>query len=170
MLYIDYLVYNYGLDGFTTNGDSLITCSEGNRDGIRPSVADLVYWVRIMTGDETPFPRLNPPYTDSVSISVAGGVVSSESEVDLGALLLEFYVPEGQTYTPTLLAVGVNLKSDSGSGRLRVLIWGDDTSHIPAGSNELFSVDGDISLVEASASTYDGVLMLVWNGAWVEGP
>ena len=153
VLYTNYFIYGLGV--FNVNSEGQIAASDVNNDGRVLTVGDLVYLVRIITGDELAIPKLSP-YANTVDVSY-GNTVSSNSAVDLGAALFVF---DGAADVE-LLADGMEFKSDVVDGQTRVLVWSDGTNRIPSGNSDIFTVNGDVTLVEVSISDYYGNLMNV---------
>jgi hypothetical protein len=153
VLYTNYFIY--GMSVFDIMPQGQIAASDVNNDGKILTVGDLVYLIRIVVGDALPFPKLSP-FANNVEV-VSGDVVASKSNADIGAALFVF---DGSG-DATLLADGMKIKSDVVDGQLRVLVWSDNTNRIPAGTNDLIAVSGDISLIETSFSDYNGNLMNV---------
>jgi hypothetical protein len=153
VLYTNYFIYGLGV--FDIYAPGQIAASDVNNDGRVLTVGDLVMLLRIITGDALAIPKLSP-YANTVDISL-GDVVSSNSAVDLGAVLFVF---DGQVDVE-LLADGMELKSDVVDGQTRVLVWSDGTSRIPSGNSDIFTVNGDVTLVDVEISDYYGNLMNV---------
>jgi hypothetical protein len=154
MLYTNYFIY--GLSVFEIYPEGQIAASEVNRDGRALTVADLVYLIRIITGDALPFEKLTP-YAYTANILFDGTVVSSGSAVDIGAALFVF---DGAADVE-LLADGMEFKSDVVDGQTRVLVWSDGIGRVPAGNSNIFTISGDVTLAEVSISDYYGNLMNV---------
>jgi hypothetical protein len=153
VLFTNYFIY--GMSVFNVYAPGQIAATDVNNDGRVLTVGDLVYLVRIITGDELAIPKLSP-YANTVDV-IYGNTVSSTSAVDLGAALFVF---EGQVDVE-LLADGMKLKSDVVDGQTRVLVWSDGTSRIPSGNSDIFTVNGDVTLVDVEISDYYGNLMNV---------
>ena len=153
VLYTNYFIYGLGV--FNINPEGQIAASDVNNDGRVLTVGDLVYLVRIITGDELAIPKLSP-YANTVDVTY-GNVVSSNSAVDLGAALFVF---DGAA-SVELLADGMEFKSDVVDGQTRVLVWSDGTTRIPSGNSDIFTVNGDVTLVDVEISDYYGNLMNV---------
>jgi hypothetical protein len=153
VLYTNYFIYGLGV--FNINFEGQIAASDVNNDGRVLTVGDLVYLVRLLTGDELAYPKLSP-YANTVDITY-GNIVTSNSAVDIGAALFVF---DGSADVE-LLADGMELKSDVVDNQLRVLVWSDGTNRIPSGNSNIFAVNGDVDLVEVSVSDYYGNLMNV---------
>jgi hypothetical protein len=174
VLYTNYFIY--GPSVWTSPWEATqILASDVNDDGVVLTVADLVYLIRIITGDESPFPA-NPklsPYANSGSVTyqVENGAmtVSSSSSVDLGGALMVFRYSDMGVGTPTLAssASGLTLTSSARNGELRVLLSTNpnaaEMASVRAGTHELFTVpvqgEGRIELVETQMSDAQGALM-----------
>jgi len=151
VLYTNYFIYGLGV--FNINVEGQIAASDVNADGRVLTVGDLVYLVRIVTGDALPYPKLSP-FATNVTIE-QGSVVKATSQANIGAALFVFD-GEGEA---TLLADGMKMTSDVVNGQLRVLVWSDGTNYVPAGDQNLISVTGDLAIVDAEVSDYYGNLM-----------
>jgi hypothetical protein len=156
--------------------DVQIFASDVNNDGITLTIADLVYLIRIITGDERPFPDENnnpkfSPYGTSVKLTTriddGSLIVHAQSPVGLGGALLVCRYSELTVGEPQILAgEGLRVKSRSHAGELRVLIYPDLTpgpSGVSAGSHDLIAVplegEGTIELTEAQFSDEVGALL-----------
>jgi hypothetical protein len=173
----------YGIDAtFEAGGPPFylrelqVLSTDVNADGLTLTVADLVYLIRIITGDAQPFPpdaggpKLSP-YANSVDVltNVTDGAltVRTNSTVDLGAALF-VYRYSGLTIGEPALTAGTNLKIKSlaNNGELRILVYGMTSgAKVPAGLNNLITVpvsgDGTIELAESQVSDYNGALLTV---------
>jgi hypothetical protein len=159
--------------------DVQILATDINDDGIVLTVADLIYLIRIITGDEQPFPpgtgngspKLSP-YANSgmatLRVENNNVSVSTSSNVELGGALLVFRMNGLSTGEPSLLsgAAGMNLRYNANGSELRVLVhpsWENELATIGSGSNEILSIptsgDGTIELVEVQMSDSRGALM-----------
>ena len=162
--------------------ENQILASDINDDGIVTTVADLVYLIRIITGDAQPFPnsgegsyKLNPYATalDVRSEMVDGQmVITTNSTSDLGAGHLVFRYT-GLTVGEVATSTGLDVMSHAANGELKVLVYSKDANSIEAGVAELVTIategNGSLELVESSFSTADGALMTV-NLSRVEVP
>jgi hypothetical protein len=153
VLFTNYFIYGLGVFDIMPEGQ--IAATDVNNDGRVLTVGDLVYLVRLLTGDELPYPKLSP-YANAVDIYY-GDVVSSKSTVEIGAALFVF----DNAAEVELLAGGMELKSDVVDGQLRVLVWSDSKARIPAGETEILSINGNATLISAEVSDYYGNLMEV---------
>jgi hypothetical protein len=158
VLYTNYFIYGLGV--FDINPAGQIAASDVNNDGRVLTVGDLVYLTRVITGDALAFGKLTPyASTAQVGIESAGDAlkVTSSSAVDVGAAYFVFNV-DGTVEKVTSLVNGMNIKSDVVDGELRVLVYDIGEGRIPAGENDLFSVEvnGDLTIVETSIADYYG--------------
>ncbi|MFW9769982.1 MAG: FlgD immunoglobulin-like domain containing protein, partial [Candidatus Thorarchaeota archaeon] len=146
---------NYFISGLAAFGDHIdasISASDVNADGISLSVADLVYLVRVVVGDAQPYPKPQPGAY--VTLAEQGGQVTVDASLDLGAILLTFDV-RGEIGTP-VLNVDMDMKYTRDGDELRVLIYDIGKRSIEAGAQSLVTVPGDVTLIDAEASSYDG--------------
>jgi hypothetical protein len=159
--------------------DVQILATDINNDGIVLTVADLIYLIRIITGDEQPFPpgtgtgspKLSPyanSGTATVRVENNSVNVSTSSNVEIGGALLVFRYNGLSTGEPTLLsgAAGMNMRYNANGNELRVLVhpsWNGELAAIGAGHREIASIptsgDGSIELVEVQMSDARGALM-----------
>ncbi len=158
VLFTNYFIH--GIIVFDINPEGQIAASDVNNDGRVLTIGDLVYLIRLLTGDELPFPKLTPfAMTAQVGIETAGDnvKVATSSSVDLGAAHFVFSV-DGTVEKVTSLIDGMDVKSDVVDGELRVLVYDIGTGRIPAGMTDLFSVEfnGDLTVVETNIADYYG--------------
>jgi hypothetical protein len=160
VLYTNYFIY--GMSVFSSieqTRQGQIAASDVNNDGRILTVGDLVYLVRVLTGDALPIAKLTP-FASEANIYVENGLngttVSTRSSVDIGAALFVFDVEGNASVEP--LVSGMDVKSDMVDGQLRVLVYNIGKSSIVAGSNDLFNIvsNGDVTLIESSAADYYG--------------
>ncbi len=146
---------NYFISGLAAFGDHIdasISASDVNADGISLSVADLVYLVRVVVGDAQPYPKPQPGA--HVTLAEQGGQVTVDASLDLGAILLTFNV-RGEIGIP-VLNVDMDMKYTRDGDELRVLIYDIGKRSIKAGAQSLMTVPGDVTLIDAEVSSYDG--------------
>jgi hypothetical protein len=158
VLYTNYFIYGLGV--FDINAPGQIAASDVNADGRVLTVGDLVYLTRVITGDALPYAKLTPyASTAQVGIESAGDAlkVTSSSAIDVGAAYFVFNV-DGTVEKVTSLVTGMDIKSDVVDGELRVLVYDIGEGRIPAGENDLFSVEvnGDLTIVETTIADYFG--------------
>ena len=152
-----------GLGAFTIRPEGQIAATDVNNDGKVLTVGDLVYLIRVITGDALPFPKLTPWAENGEVVFNQTGTktaVTTSSNVDIGAAHFVFEV-NGTAGEVTALIDGMDVRSNMADGELRVLVYDIGEGRIPAGANDLFSVevDGEITLVESNMSDYYGNLM-----------
>jgi hypothetical protein len=147
VLYTNYFIYGPAV--FIINLQGQIAASDVNNDGRVLTVGDLVYLIRILTGDAFPFAKLSP-FAHEATVNVSGGVVSINSPVDVGAALFVF---DGEATVENLS--GMDILSDVVDGQTRILVYNIGTNHIDAGVSELVRVNGG-TLVEAEVVDYNG--------------
>ncbi len=153
-----------------------ILSTDINDDGIVLTVADLVYLIRIITGDAQPFPAGgNPklaPFAQkaeaTVQISDHRALVSTNSLAEVGAALLTFRYSGLTPGTPALSAAASQmvLTSKATNGELRVLLAPATSvkgARIAAGVNEILSIpvtgEGTIELTDIQMSDAQGALL-----------
>ncbi|MCH9031900.1 MAG: T9SS type A sorting domain-containing protein, partial [candidate division Zixibacteria bacterium] len=171
VLYTNYFIV--GLSVFKISVDGQTAASDVNADGITLTIADLVHLIRVVVGDASPIPKQTPYRPGNAEIMgewIDGNyVVSSRSELELGAALLTFIVPDGDLDTVVIGsgAEGMELAYSVKDGLVRALIYGSPSgssgqSRISAGNANLITVrtfSGDqsqIELISAEMSDYNG--------------
>ncbi|MFH2055766.1 MAG: FlgD immunoglobulin-like domain containing protein, partial [bacterium] len=150
VLLTNYIIH--GLQVFTVNVAGQLAASDVNRDGLQGSVGDLVYLIRVITGDALPMGKL-APFVDDVNVSFDGSVVKADAGRELGAMLLTFKV-SGDYELTNLTEMSV--VSDVVDGELKVLLYDYSTKSIPAEAGALLRIDGEVELVKAEAADYYG--------------
>ena len=175
VLYTNYFVYGSSVWS-PPYQDVQLLASDVNDDGVVLTVADLIYLIRIITGDEQPFPPGgNPkmtPYANFGSATVRTEsdrlIVSTTSPVDVGGAWLIFRYSGITIGGPALLdaASGMNLRYNAEAGELRVLVhpsWDGDFASVGTGSHDILTIpttgDGTIELVEVQMSDAQGALL-----------
>ena len=140
-------------------------------DGIVLSVADLVYLIRIITGDAIPYgesgdgAKVNP-YASALDVNaemVDGNmVITTNSSSDLGAGHLVFQYT-GLTVGAPTTNTGLDVKSNAANGELRVLVYSMQHNTVNAGVTQFVTIpvegNGSIELVSAEFSDAAGNLM-----------
>jgi hypothetical protein len=184
VLYSRYFIS--GPSVFVTNVLGQIAASDVNADGVTLTVADLVYLIRVITGDELPIqesllgggPKLAGPVGE-VEIRTESQPsftsVASRSDFDLGAVRFVFNT-HGAAVTRLELAsraTGMDLMYEQHGDQLRVLVYNiEDRAKIAAGSGEIVRIihsePAELELVEVEAATFQGgVLSAEWTAARV---
>jgi hypothetical protein len=155
VLFTNYFLYGIGVFHIAMEGQ--IAATDVNNDGIVLSVGDLVYLIRVITGDALPFPKL-APFANSVDVNVVNGLLSANSASDIGGVYAVF---EFDGSYEIVNHTDMELVSHGENGELRVLLYSglDDMSNfIPAGENQLFTVVGG-DLIKAEVSDFNGNLL-----------
>ena len=144
VLFSNYFVH--GISVFNVNIDGQIAASDVNADGITLSVADLVYLIRIITGDAPPYPKLSPV---TVKADLVDGVLSVNA--DMGAA----YVVIENSVTPLLLAESMEMKYqyDENNNLTRILVYSMEPDRRFSG-DFLGGINGNVITLEMA--TYDG--------------
>ena len=140
VLFSNYFVYGDGV--FTVDREAQIKATDANADGITLGVADLVYMVRIITGDALPYLRLVPveaQYRDY------NGVLSVDKR--MGAA---FVIAEGNV-VPENLADNMDMKFNFDGTNTRILIFSTDDQYF---SGEFLNVNGAVLSIEMA--TFEG--------------
>jgi len=152
VMFTNYFIY--GISAFVDGKEEgSIAATDVNADGNVLTVGDLVYLIRIITGDASPYAKLSP-FASNVEFVLTDGVVTANAGTDMGAALFVFDV-EGQAEA-TLNVDGLKMLSDMVDGQLRVLVYGDAlNASIPANA-DVITVSGNATLVEAAAADYYG--------------
>jgi hypothetical protein len=169
----------YGIGEFETDPALRavqVLATDINDDGVVLTVADLVYLVRIITGDASPFPAgENPkltPYQNHADAVVNVGAnrvsVTTNSAVDLGGAVFTFRY-SGLTVGDAVLGNAASqmvVKSNADRGELRVLVappMDAKGARINAGINEIVSIpttgEGTIELVSVEIADAQGALL-----------
>ncbi|TFH55482.1 MAG: T9SS type A sorting domain-containing protein, partial [Candidatus Zixiibacteriota bacterium] len=157
VIYTQYFLI--GIEAFPeigTNGrQAAIAASDVNADGSPLTIGDLVYLIRVISGDALPYARLSP-FAQDVNVRFDGQVVATESNVNIGAVLLTFKVGENFKVTNlTSLTLGQSLTA----GEVKVLLYDISTKSIGSGLRELVRIEGQAELVAAEAADYYGNIL-----------
>ena len=150
--------------------------SDVNNDDIVLTIADLVYLIRIITGDEQAFPpdQDHPkvsPYAGQADAFVKVGKdnvsITTNSAVNLGGALFVFRysgIGVGEAVASEA-AANMVVRSRSDRGELRVLVAPNtaDLGTIEAGTHEVVSIpttgEGTIDLVEVQLADAHGAML-----------
>jgi len=156
----------YGLAAFTVNIDGQVAASDVNADGFSLTVADLVYLIRVITGDALPVPKVIPNEHDvSLAISQSGDMLSvkTAAECEMGAGLLVFEYDGVTPEIPTLgsNAQGMEMVYRIDEDEIRVLIYSlEEGRSISRYDGELLNIGfdgyGEIRLIETEFAGYNG--------------
>ena len=158
VLFSNYFIY--GPSVFITNLEGQVAATDVNNDGKVLTVGDLVYLIRIITGDAAPYTKI-AAYANSVDVklqnSIGGLAVTTTSDVELGAALFVF----NGTGEVVNMTENMNVLSDNVDGQLRVLVYDYYGGSISSGTNEIINVFGDVTLAHAEIVEYSGADMIV---------
>ncbi|MGB5107925.1 MAG: T9SS type A sorting domain-containing protein, partial [Candidatus Zixiibacteriota bacterium] len=159
-VYADYFLYGLAaLDPNPYYRSEQIVQSDANQDGTVLTPADLTYLLRVIVGDASPYPKLQP-LSSFVEVDVLGGRVSYESADSIGVAFMSFEITGDVKITNH---TDLQLNYAEREGELRVLLWpgfDDMTNYLAAGLNEIVTVEG-AELESAMLSDYDGNVMVV---------
>jgi hypothetical protein len=148
-----------GADGFSLDYDTReaqIGATDINRDGYVLSVADLVYLLRIIIGDQAPLgegtgleKNLRPN-----AAGFEGDILQITSDKTLGAV---WFVFRGEGKVTPIIDNGLTMIWNAAQGETKVLIYGlGKNVSIPAGISKLFSIFGQVELTRVEAADYYG--------------
>jgi hypothetical protein len=156
---------NYFINGLSAFGDHVeasIAASDVNADGITLSVADLVYLVRVIQGDASPYPK-GEPGANAMQVRTQlmnqQMTVTYNSGTEVGGVFVRFQI-QGTVGAPILGdgAANMDLKYSVNGNELNVLIFSLGSDAIMAGDNVLMTipVEGDLQLAEVEAADFYG--------------
>jgi hypothetical protein len=155
-----------GLAVFTENFDEQIEATDVNADGIRLSVADLTYLIRVLVGDAPALLKTNP-YADNLQVqseqTSEGLRIVTTTVSTIGAAFLRFTLDPGVTVedvVPGTAAEGMNLDYRVNGDTLNVIVYDIGRDRIEAGRQHLMTIStssrGAIRAIEAQVADYDG--------------
>jgi hypothetical protein len=174
------LYSNYFISGpsvFTINIAGQTAASDVNADGSPLTVADLVYLIRVITGDALPIsgdllgggPKVTPAGTIQVTSAQQGTnvTVSTKSDADLGAGLFVFNYSGSDIATVSAVgrASNMNVMWEAADGQLRVLVLprmsGSQVERqlVSAGSGPILNITthgATVELVSVEAASFMG--------------
>lgn len=158
VLYTNYFLYGLSaLDSNPQYRQAQIAASDVNADGTALSVGDLVYLLRVIVGDALPFPKL-APFANTATVSF-NGTLSTNASVELGGVYATFKANGAYNISSNST---MKVESAESDGLVKVLVYSglDNMSNrIDAGSNALFTVNGDVELVDVQVADYNGNLL-----------
>lgn len=147
-----------GLSAFDDHAEASIAASDCNQDGYTLSVADLVYLIRVITGDALPYAKLNHgEETLVVTSQVLNGTMNVGVDREAGATLLVFSV-DGSVGEVSLANdnSGMEVLTSLNDKELRVLVYNIGRTAIQAGNLVTLPVNGNVELVSVEAADYEG--------------
>jgi hypothetical protein len=180
VLYANYFIYGSGvLNDDAALAQVQILASDINDDGIVLTVADLIYLIRIITGDAAPFPpgtgngspKLSP-YANSLDVITDRGsdavTVRTVGNVEVGGAMFVYRYAGLQVGEPTLTSgEGMTIRSAARNGELRILVTPDveNPTALVSGAHNLVRIpvsgDGSMELVDVQVSDRSGALLSV---------
>lgn len=143
----------YGMAAFTINEQGQIAASDVNADGIKLSVGDLVYLIRVVVGDALPYPKVSPVATPA-EIGQFGNALTVDSE--LGAVA---FAVEGEVLGLGSDATNMELKTVTRDGMTYGVIYSFEPGATFSG--EFLNIEGRLASIEGA--TYDGATMKFVN-------
>ena len=172
VVYTNYFIY--GFSAFQINVNGQTAASDVNADGMALTVADLVYLIRVITGDATPTPKLAPEGSRvHLQASENDGLLSVEADLGfpVGAGLLVFEYDGVTPQAPELgdIAAGMEIAYAIDDNEIRVLIYSFERGGmIDRSLGEIISFNyhgrGEIRLTEAAFAGYHGEQLKVELG------
>jgi hypothetical protein len=175
VMFSNYFIYGPSVlhdDTIPDYFDNRVLASDVNDDGTPLTIADLVYLIRILTGDAIPYGESGEskvaPFAHAADVSFELGnemVVSAYSPVDVGGAAFIFrHTGEIGTPIATDATSDMTIRSSDKNGELRVLVFSMEHNTIVSGANDLFTVatnGNTVELVEVQFSDAEGSLLAV---------
>jgi hypothetical protein len=155
-----------GLSAFGTHIEASIAASDVNADGITLSVADLVYLIRVIQGDASPYVKdgAAAPFAVRTQLMNQQMTVSYTAGENVGAAFLRFKF-DGTIGDLKLGdgAAGMDVKYGVDGDLLNVLIFNLKSGAIASGDHVMLTIDvkGDMKLTQVDAADYFGNAMEV---------
>jgi hypothetical protein len=172
VLYSNYFIQGPGVFAPPPQGEAQVAASDINADGTPLTVADLVYLIRVITGDAQPIandllgggPKA---IAGKVNVEVlaqgANTTVRSSSDVDMGAGLFVFNYSNTEISKVEVVgrASQMDVTHSAANGELRVLVYNiEDGYKVAAGHGEILSITttgaGKVELVSVEAASFMG--------------
>jgi hypothetical protein len=169
VLYSNYFIFGSGVFD-PLMYEAQIAASDINADGVPLTVADLVYLIRVVTGDADPIaenliPKVAAVGTLEVLAAHQGTnvTVQTTSDLDLGAAYFVFKYDNTEIAEVSTLGRASDMTVDysAEAGELRVLVYNiEDRAKIAAGTGEILNVSttgaGSVELVSVEAASFMG--------------
>ena len=135
-----------------------VAATDVNNDGRPLTVGDLVYLLRIIVGDALPIPKLSP-FASGATVNFTNGSVATESGSEIGAVYATFAINGAYSVSSK-----TNMQVESGevNGELKVLVYSgmsNLSNRIASGTNELFTVSGNVELKSVEVADYYGNML-----------
>ena len=155
-----------GLGVFTISVAGQIAATDVNADGLTLTVADLSYLIRVVVGDASPIPRINPheePLVITTEQIGSQAIVTTDSKHSIGVAHLVYEIDPGLTVAkPELTAEAANmdLRYAVDGNVLKVLVFKIGKEKIEAGQHRILEIPtvgtGQLRLVKAEFADYEG--------------
>ncbi len=147
-----------GLSAFGTHAPGSIAASDVNADGIPLSVADLVYLIRVVTGDAAAVPKLDPNASFTTDLSVVNEFLTvTRTNSEIGAIHLVLNGKVEPILSEAAVAAQMELRYEFDGTDTRVLI------HNSRGNGALSTGDvlliGEASVRSIEVATTEGQVM-----------
>jgi len=159
----------YGLAAFVISVDGQTAASDVNSDGYVLTVADLVYLIRIITGDAEPLPKISPDLANVDLSTIADNNllaldIDHRSPIGGGFLTFKYEGVKPLSIEAGESAGEMTVQSVITESEIRVLFYSFDRgAMIDAGRGELVRIQyagsGSVELTEASFASYNGVML-----------
>jgi hypothetical protein len=155
-----------GISAFNISVAGQIAATDVNADGLTLTVSDLSYLIRVIIGDASPIPRINPHQEALVISTEEFGeqtVVTTESSHSIGVAHLVYEFDPGLTVDkPELAADAANmdLRYAIDGSTLKILVYKFGKEKIEAGRHRLVEIptsgSGELRLLKAEFADYEG--------------
>jgi hypothetical protein len=174
VLYSNYFILGPQVFAPGVQGEAQVAASDINADGTPLTVADLVYLIRVITGDAQPIagdilgggPKV-AAVVGQIKVEAleqgATTTIKSTSDLDMGAGLFVFnyHGTEISKVQATGRASQMDVSFQAENGELRVLMYNiEDRAKVAAGHGEILSVvttgGGEVELVSVEAASFMG--------------
>jgi hypothetical protein len=144
VVFTNYFIY--GLPAFTINAEGQTAATDVNADGIVLSVADLVYLIRVITGDALAYPKVA---AGEAVFTYEDGSLSTAA--DLGAALFVF---DGNI-SVSAASSGFEIVSGYVNGQTRVLAYNLDKSSFSGEILNASELPVSVEAVDYDGAVYD---------------
>ncbi len=157
VMFTNYFIHGLSAFGNAQQQQGAIAASDVNGDGMPLGVADLVYLIRVLVGDASALPKLDPSVTFEATVDVSDGILEvSKSNTRIGAM---FIILEGEVH-PELHpeASDMELLSNYDGKETRVLVY-NSKGKSSLGSGPVLYLNGAKSVKSVELGSFDGAVM-----------